>query len=177
MVRDTLRDQHAKERELARLKEQQPDILFVCLDDGRARKARAPSRAGARTSQATMLHTICALALEQLKAGRQLILYGAEHQSSLWGDLSRRNNPGSEPDHPLMPLKELVDKKKLYNVAVRMCRYKVVGEFTKTPSNRVIRIISDHAFKEDWKCTCNKLGSPGDAHVEDRSPGITNIHR
>ena len=57
--------------------------------------------------------------------------------------------PEPVPDEPKVertaPLKELIDKKKLYNVAVRMCRYKVVGDKTQQPSNRVMRIVSDHA--------------------------------
>ena len=59
----------------------------------------------------SMLHAVCALALEQQKSGRHVILYGLEMEKSLWGDLSPRNTPGGEPDHPLMPLKELIDKK------------------------------------------------------------------
>ena len=65
-----------------------------------------------------------------------------------------------------MPLKELVDKKKLYNVPVRMCRYNVVGEKTQQPSNKIMRIVSDHAFAEDWHCKCTQRGSTGNAHFD-----------
>ncbi len=66
-----------------------------------------------------------------------------------------------------MPLQELIDKKELYNVAVRMCKFHVKGPQTGKGSNKVIIIISDYSFPTDKRdCKCNAQ------HFEDLGRGM-----
>ena len=120
--------------------------MLVWLSEGRLTNAAEINLSRDKASMRRMLDVVCALALEQLREGRHVILYGFEHQQSLWGDLNSRNTPGANPHNPLMPLQELINKKKLYNVAVRMCKFHVKGPQTGKGSNKVIIIISDYAF-------------------------------
>ena len=141
-------DRESKKRMLVWLERDSPDLLLVWLTEGNFTNATEPNKKKEETAMRYMLDAVCALASAQLQAGRQVILYGFEHQKSLWGDLNPRNEPGKDPDHPLQPLQELIKKKQLHNVAVRMCNYGCKGAQTGKGSNKVVRIISDHAFAD-----------------------------
>ena len=102
---------------------------------------------------------MCALALAQQQSGRQVVIYGLESECELAGSLSDRNKGLVDELHPFYPLLALVAEQKLYNVAVRMCLYGVVGTQSGLPSNKLARIVSTHAFKQETKCTCRRSAS------------------
>ena len=89
--------QQYKERQLKKLKHQQPDLLIIWVSP--IRREAQPKR-----SLVHMLDAACALVLEQQKAGRQAVMYGLEMHRELWGSITHRNNGPVDEDHPVHSL-------------------------------------------------------------------------